>query len=218
FVRAEGLHSWMWLILWSQDQPMGELGVSSRNEGEFNATDEKLLIAIGRQLATTIEKIRLYEETTRAYDDLRRTQEQLLQSKKMSTIGQLIAGVAHQLNNPLTAILGYAQLLEAEPLDSKAKEFTSKIFKQGQRTHRVVQNLLSFARQRAPQKEEFNVVEVREEALLLRDYDLKVGNITLERDFQAGLPAVLGDRHQLEQVFLNIVNNGLDAITEDEDN
>jgi len=169
-------------------------------------------------LSTTVEKVRLYEETCKAYDDLRRAQEQLLQSEKMSAIGQLIAGVAHELNNPLTAILGYAQLLEAEPLDSKAKEFTSKIFKQGQRTHRVVQNLLSFARQRAPEKEEFNVVEVLEEALLLRDYDLKVGNITLERDFEAGLPAVLGDRHQLEQVFLNIVNNGLDAITEDEDN
>lgn len=218
FIAAANSGSSIWVVLWGKDDPVGLMGITRAQQQEYTLNDENLLVAIGRQLSTTVEKVRLYEETCKAYDDLRRAQEQLLQSEKMSAIGQLIAGVAHELNNPLTAILGYAQLLEAEPLDSKAKEFTSKIFKQGQRTHRVVQNLLSFARQRAPQKEEFNVVEVLEEALLLRDYDLKVGNITLERDFQAGLPAVLGDRHQLEQVFLNIVNNGLDAITEDEEN
>jgi two-component system NtrC family sensor kinase len=218
FIANANAGSSIWVVLWGKDDPVGLMGITRAQQQEYTLNDENLLVAIGRQLSTTVEKVRLYEETCKAYDDLRRAQEQLLQSEKMSAIGQLIAGVAHELNNPLTAILGYAQLLEAEPLDSKAKEFTSKIFKQGQRTHRVVQNLLSFARQRAPQKEEFNVVEVLEEALLLRDYDLKVGNITLERDFQAGLPAVLGDRHQLEQVFLNIVNNGLDAITEDEDN
>ena len=103
-------------------------------------------------LSTTIEKVRLYEETCRAYEDLRRTQEQLLQSEKMSAVGQLIAGVAHELNNPLTAILGYAQLLESEGLGERAADFVSKLFKQAQRTHRVVQNLLSFARQRKPQK------------------------------------------------------------------
>ena len=216
FIATANSGSSIWVVLWGKDHPVGLMGITRTQQQEYTLNDENLLVAIGRQLSTTVEKVRLYEETCKAYDDLRRAQEQLLQSEKMSAIGQLIAGVAHELNNPLTAILGYAQLLEAEPLDAKAKEFTSKIFKQGQRTHRVVQNLLSFARQRAPQKEEFNVVEVLEEALLLRDYDLKVGNITLKRDFQAGLPAVLGDRHQLEQVFLNIVNNGLDAITEDE--
>ena len=121
---------------------------------EYTSNDENLLVAIGRQLATTIEKVRLYEETCRAYEDLRKTQEQLLQSEKMSAVGQLIAGVAHELNNPLTAILGYAQLLESEGLNDARADFVSKIFKQAQRTHRVVQNLLSFARQRKPQREE----------------------------------------------------------------
>jgi PAS domain S-box-containing protein len=216
FISAANSGSSIWVVLWGKDDPVGLMGIARSQHQDYTQNDENLLVAIGRQLSTTVEKVRLYEETCKAYDDLRRTQEQLLQSEKMSAIGQLIAGVAHELNNPLTAILGYAQLLEAENLESKAKEYTSKIFKQGQRTHRVVQNLLSFARQRAPQKEEFNVAQVLEEALLLRDYDLKVGNVTLERDIEANLPAVLGDPHQLEQVFLNIVNNGLDAITDDE--
>src|SRR5437588_9385717 len=112
-----------------------------------------MMVAVGRQLATTIEKVRLYEETCRAYEDLRKTQEQLLQHEKMSAVGQLIAGVAHELNNPLTAILGYAQLLESEGLQDRAQDYVRKLFKQAQRTHRVAQNLLSFARQRKYQED-----------------------------------------------------------------
>ncbi|HKW27095.1 MAG TPA: GAF domain-containing protein [Terriglobales bacterium] len=214
FVNAEGLHSWMWVILWSQDQPIGVLGVSSRKEHEFSPTDEKLMVAIGRQLATTIDKIRLYEETTRAYDDLRRTQEQLLQSEKMSAIGQLIAGVAHELNNPLTAILGYAQLLESEPMDERCLDFVRKLLKQAQRTHRLVQNLLSFARQRTPQKIPVDIRRVVDDSLALRDYDFKRGNILVQREIAEELPAVTADPHQLEQVFLNIINNAVDAMLE----
>jgi len=215
FVRSADSGSSIWVVLWGKDDPIGLMGIGRVQGREYTSNDENLLVAIGRQLATTIEKVRLYEETCKAYDDLRHTQEQLLQSEKMSAVGQLIAGVAHELNNPLTAILGYAQLLEAEKLDEKAMEYVSKIFKQGQRTHRVVQNLLSFARQRKPQREQFDVVRVLEEALLLRDYDMKVGNIRLEREISPDMPAVSGDPHQIEQVFLNIINNGLDAMAED---
>jgi two-component system NtrC family sensor kinase len=214
FIRADGLSSWIWVLLWSKDKPVGVMGISSRESREYTSNDENLLVAIGRQLATTIEKVRLYEETCRAYEDLRRTQEQLLQSEKMSAVGQLIAGVAHELNNPLTAILGYAQLLESEGLQDRASDFVRKLFKQAQRTHRVVQNLLSFARQRKPQKQQIDIAKVLDETLALRDYDLKVNDINLERHFQASVPAVTADPHQLEQVFLNIINNAVDAMLE----
>ncbi len=213
-VRGEGLSSWIWVLLWTQDRALGVLGISNRTPREFSPIDENLMIAIGRQLANTIEKVRLYQETRRAYDDLTRTQEQLLQSEKMSALGQMISGVAHELNNPLTAILGYSQLLEDEPLAPRHREYLDKIFKQAHRTHRIVQNLLSFARQRKPFKQLLDLRRVLEDTLALRDYDLKASNVAIEQEIQHELPQVFGDSHQLEQVFLNIVNNALDSMLE----
>ena len=215
-VRAERLKSWLWVIMRSGDKLMGVLGVSSRTENMYSDRDGGLLIALGRQLANSIDKVRLYEETSKAYDDLRRTQEQLLQSEKMSAVGQLISGVAHELNNPLTAILGYSQLLEGEDLSESAREYVAKLFKQAQRTQRVVQNLLSFARQRKPARMPVDVRRILDDTLALRDYDLNLNNIKVQRNFADPLPAVVADAHQLEQVFLNIVNNAVDAMLENE--
>ncbi|HEV3039280.1 MAG TPA: ATP-binding protein [Candidatus Angelobacter sp.] len=213
-VQAEKLSSWLWVILWRKEKVLGLLGTSSRTVREFSASEENVLIAIGRQLATTIEKIHLYDETRKAYEDLRRTQEQLLQSEKMSAVGQLISGVAHELNNPLTAIIGYTQLLETEELQERSSEYVQKLLKQAQRTQKIVQNLLSFARQHKPHRTHVDLRNVIEDTIALRDYDLKVNNILVERDFHPTLPSVIADPHQLEQVYLNIINNAADAMME----
>ncbi|MGH9642522.1 MAG: ATP-binding protein, partial [Terriglobales bacterium] len=212
FVCADRLPYWIWVLLWSKDKPIGLMGLASKEDRHYSSNDENLLVAISRQLATTVEKVLLYEETCRAYDDLRKMQEQLLQSEKMSAIGQLISGVAHELNNPLTAILGYAQLLQGTGLDERSCEYVTKLFKQAQRTHRIVQNLLSFARQHKPQKQEVDLRKVLEETLTLSEYDLKINNVEVEREIPKDLPPVIADPHQLEQVFLNVINNALDAM------
>jgi two-component system NtrC family sensor kinase len=214
FIRAGTQSSWIWVLFWGKESPIGMMGLRSRPEYQYSSGEENLLVAISRQLATTIEKVRLYEETCKAYEDLRRTQEQLLQSEKMSAVGQLIAGVAHELNNPLTAILGYAQLLEGETLSDRAQDYVAKMFKQAQRTHRVVQNLLSFARQRKPERSLVDVRKVLEDTLALRDYDLQLNHIAVEPDLGPEPALVVADPHQLEQVFLNIINNAADAILE----
>ncbi len=142
---AEGVLASQMLVLWSGSQPIGFLALGHRSPREFAPDEMNLLATVGSQIAVAVEKAQLHEETRAAYENLRHTQEQLLQSEKMAAVGQLISGVAHELNNPLTAILGYGQLLaSASMVSPKGAEYVDKLYKQAQRTHRIVHNLLSF--------------------------------------------------------------------------
>ena len=203
------------VILWSKDRVAGGLVVGSRTPREFSPADVNLLIAVGSQISSAIERSILYEETRLAYENLRRTQEQLLHSEKLAAVGQLISGVAHELNNPLTAILGYSQLLTSSgQMGQQGIEYADKLYKQAQRTHRIVQNLLSFARQHKPERAAVQINQALEETLGLRDYDLRMSNIRVHLELAPDLPVTAADPHQLQQVFLNMVNNAVDAVLE----
>jgi two-component system NtrC family sensor kinase len=213
--RKEELVSAYVVVLWSKDRVIGGLTVGSRTPKDFSPADINLLIAVGSQLSSAIERSTLYEEARQAYENLRRTQEQLLHSEKMAAVGQLISGVAHELNNPLTAILGYSQLLTSSgQMGPQGIEYSEKLYKQAQRTHRIVQNLLSFARQHKPERVAVQLNLILEETLALRDYDLRMNHIRVHLELAPDLPYTSADPHQLQQVFLNMVNNAVDAMLE----
>ncbi|HTP42938.1 MAG TPA: ATP-binding protein [Candidatus Acidoferrum sp.] len=213
--RREKIQESQIAVLWSKDRIMGVLVIGCRSPREFSPVELNLLAAVGNQIATTIDKALLLKETQDAYQSLALAQEQLLQSEKMAAVGQLISGVAHELNNPLTAILGYSQLLQAEePANSRGADYIEKLYKQAQRTHHIVQSLLSFARQHKPERKSVDLNQILEDTLILREYDMKLNSIRIHREFQPDLPVTAGDFHQLQQVFLNILNNAVDALVE----
>src|SRR5213076_58676 len=142
-------------------------------------------------------------------------QAKLAHSEKMATIGRLVSGVAHEVNNPLAAILGFTDLLLENPqVPDTAKEDLQIILQETQRTKDIVQDLLSFARQRAVKRESVQVSAILRQTTKLRSYDLQSHGVEVVEEYDESLPTVMGDAQQLQQVFLNILNNAYDAIEE----
>jgi two-component system NtrC family sensor kinase len=142
-------------------------------------------------------------------------QAKLAHSEKMATIGRLVSGVAHEVNNPLAAILGFTDLLLENPeVPGSAREDLQIILQETQRTKDIVQDLLSFARQRPVQRELVQVNNVLRQTIKLRSYDFASHGVAVTEDFEEALAPALGDSQQLQQVFLNILNNAYDAVQE----
>jgi PAS domain S-box-containing protein len=139
---------------------------------------------------------------------------QLLQSEKLSAVGTMISGVAHELNNPLTSIIGNAQLLAKRDVPGDIKTKLNVILKESIRSSKIVAGLLSFAREHKPERKVISINDIVTESLKLREYDLRVSNIDFRVSLSEDLPETFADPYHLQQVFINLINNARDALAE----
>ena len=154
-------------------------------------------------------------ERKQAEDERKNLLEQLVRSEKLAAVGELISGVAHEINNPLTGILGLSELLlreNKENLNEDTKKDLKSIYESSERIKKIVANLLRFARFEAPVRKDASINELLDTVLNIRAYEMKSKNVELKKNYQPDLPLVMVDPSQLEQVFLNLITNAEYAI------
>ncbi len=212
-MKEAGFRSFACIPLRSKEKVLGVMDIASHGLRHFSSQDVELLTSIGSQIGVTIHNARLFRDLDEAYRDLRVAKAQIFQTAKLSAIGELAAGIAHEIRNPLTTIIGDAQLLMADMKPGEpGYESLKAIERSGYRATKVVRNLLSFSRQ---EEYEFSSIDINQSinnALPLIAYQIERSRVSITKDLAAGLPLVSGSAHHLEEVWVNLLINARDAI------
>jgi len=168
-----------------------------------------------KQFLLDRQLIRLLDESRLSYENLQRLQSHLVQKEKLASLGQLVAGAAHEINNPLAAILGYSELLASQPaLKREQAAMAEKIGQQARRTRDLVADLLSFSQQSPSEKALVDIGALVQRALQMHDVQIRGKNIQVQSVLEPGLPRIWGNSNQLLQTFLHLSENAIDALTE----
>ncbi len=170
--------------------------------------------ALARHAALAIENAQLFEREQHTIEELQKAQKQLLQSEKLATIGQMAAGIAHELNTPLTYIMGNLELLELQDLSGTQREMLSSIARGAERIRALAHRLLAFSRPAREEMTPLAVNDVVERSLELCQYQISSGRVTLAKELAPDLPRVLGVSNQLETALINLVVNAVHALGE----
>ena len=219
-VRRDHIRGFVCVPIHSRGRILGTLALGRKTADQFDKHELALLEAAADQVGVALDNAQLYSEVQRLYseslrllDEHKRAQAQLVHAEKLSAVGELASGVAHEINNPLTTILGQAHLLLTHPeTTTHVRDRLGIVAEEAGRAARIVQNLLLFARHYTPERRPCSVADQARRVLELKAYQLQQDNIRLVTDF-ATCPYVWADENQLQQVLLNLVQNAHQAMS-----
>jgi len=209
------LHVAISVPIFTKDQLCGLILLGHKRSGDsFFLADLKLLEIIARQAGVSIENARLYKTLQQQMEELKGSQtQQLIQSAKLASIGELATNVAHEINNPLTSILGFTTLMLDDLDDHNPHKKDLKIIQsEAIRPRDIVRNLLDFARKRGIKKELIDINQLIQNTLNLLRHQAEISNIVLIEDYSPDLPTLIIDGDQMKQVFINLLKNAFDAM------
>ena len=216
-VQEEGMRAFLCVPINSRGRRLGTLSLGRQNGEPFVARDVVLVEATADQIGTALDNARLYSETRRQIEELQRTQAQLVHAEKLSAVGELASGVAHEINNPLTTVLGQAHLLLGHPdVTPHVRSRLTIIAEEAARAARIVQNLLLFSRHYPPEQRPCLLSDQIQRVLDLKAYQLAQDSIEVVTELEP-CPAAFADENQLQQVILNLVQNAHQAMTQQQD-
>jgi signal transduction histidine kinase/uncharacterized protein YigA (DUF484 family) len=199
----------------TKGHPIGAVEVMNKRNGPFTQEDLSLLQNLAIPAATAIENAQLYEEQTRTIKRLAETQHQLVESAKLAAVGELAAGVAHEINNPLTAIIGLTSLLMDPPQPTQPKEERLEdlqiVNQEARRARDIVRSLLDFARADTPKRQPVDLNQLIEAAILLV-FTKRAGQKIALNKMLSPLPEMFLDGNQIKQVIVNLLNNAVQAM------
>jgi two-component system NtrC family sensor kinase len=203
----------------ARDHVIGVVQLVNKYAGPFVDSDRAFVETVAGSLSVAIENARNYTEAQtqlksleRTHAELVATQAQLVQSAKLASIGQLAAGLAHEINNPIGIILGFAQLITQRTQDEKIKSFAVAAEREAVRVRRIVSDLLGFARQATSEMARVDLRQILDQTLRLVEYQLSKENIRVARQYAAEPNWVMADSDQLLQVVMNLVQNARQAM------
>jgi signal transduction histidine kinase len=209
-----GIQCTLVLPLLFKDRLLGVLIMDSREINGFNEHDAELAMALAQHATTAMENARLYEELAHSLEELQRTQGELVRSQRLEGLAQMVAGAAHELNNPLTVVQGYSELLLRQEISPQMRSDVERILQAIERSRQVVAALLAFGQREPLQRRATDVNQVLERTISLCQFDLDAAGVRVERRLDPSLPAASADPALLRQVFFNIILNARQAMSD----
>ncbi|MGZ5045221.1 MAG: sensor histidine kinase, partial [Methylobacter sp.] len=214
-VQALKLRSVLCLPVIKQNELIGLLYLENRlSPGVFTAEKTDMTELLTAQVAISLENARLLEQTRLAYTKLQENQEHMLQMEKLSALGTLVGGVAHEINNPLMGVMNFVEFAADRSTDERSREILDQALQQIHRIKKIVSNMLLFVHTRSAPSGNCQIPEVIKQSLLLLEGELSKGGIAVEVDAAEDLPPICCSADSLQQILVNLIINSRDALAD----